>query len=179
MNHLTEQVASKAMSAFKAAKATLMGLTGIFRKLEQEHGEVSALLMRVKMSSDVNIRRELFPKIRAELLAHEKGELRHVYPMFRTHSATQHIAEQHDHEASQLHDTIEQLARMDVTSDGWKTTFDHLVALVQHHVKEEEDEFFPAGQRAFPERTHEMLQVYVEAKRELLTQLTDNTPLHH
>jgi Hemerythrin HHE cation binding domain len=179
MTHLTEQLASKAMGAIKAAKATLVGLTGVFKKLEQEHGEVSALLLRVKMSSDVGIRRELFPKIRAELLAHEKGELRHVYPMFRTHPATQHIAEHHDQEAMQLHDTLEQLARMDITSEGWKTTFDRMVEMVQHHVKEEETEYFPAGQKAFADRTEEMLKAYLRTKREMLTALTDNTPVHH
>lgn len=179
MTHLTEQMASKTMGVIKAAKATLLGLTGVFRRLEQEHGEVSALLMRVKMSSDVDVRRELFPKIRAELLAHEKGELRHVYPMFRTYPATKHIADEHDQEASLLHDTLEQLARMDVTSAGWKTTFDRMVDMVQNHVKQEEEQYFPAGQRAFADRTDEMLKAYVRTKREMLTELTDNTPVHH
>jgi hypothetical protein len=179
MTHFTEQVASKTMGVIKAAKATLLGLTGVFRKLEQEHGEVSALLMRVKMSSDVSIRRELFPKIRAELLAHEKGELRNVYPMFRTIPATQHIAERHDQEASQLHDTLELLARMDVTTEGWKTTFDRMVEMVQHHVQEEENEFFPVGQRAFADRTDQMLMAYLQTKRTMLIELTGNTPVHH
>src|SRR5579884_4353382 len=76
----TEQIASKAMGAMKVAKATVKGLGGVFRKLSQEHGEVTALLMRVKRSSDVEVRRSLFPDIRRELLCHEKAELEVVYP---------------------------------------------------------------------------------------------------
>jgi len=58
MPNPAEELASKAMGAMKVGKATIEGLTGIFRKLAQEHGEVSALLMRVKSSSDPQVRAE-------------------------------------------------------------------------------------------------------------------------
>jgi hypothetical protein len=66
------------MGAVKATKAKIKGLTGVFERLSREHGEVMALLLRVKASSHPEVRAELFPKIRAELLSHEKGELLEV-----------------------------------------------------------------------------------------------------
>ena len=83
----TEQAASKVMGAAKKAKGTLEGLTGVFKTLMEEHGEVSALLLRVKASDDPETRTRLWPTIRRELLAHEKGELAIVYPMYAQYPA--------------------------------------------------------------------------------------------
>jgi hypothetical protein len=79
MSNSFEKAASKTMGAVKVAKAGIKGLGGVFRKLMQEHGEAGALIKRVSMSSDEEVRRELYPQIRRALLAHEKGELSVVW----------------------------------------------------------------------------------------------------
>lgn len=94
--HRTEKAASKVMGTAKEAKAVLSSVTGVFKELMREHGEVTALLLRVKASSDAEVRSDLFPKIRAELVSHEKGELAEVYPVFRKHEQLAAYAEQHD-----------------------------------------------------------------------------------
>ena len=174
MTNRMEELASKAMGTAKAAKAALAGLHGVFKQLEMEHGEVSALLMRVKMSSDPKVRVELFPTIRNQLLAHEEGELKNVYPIFKQHPETAHIAEEHANEASELRQQLDRLSATAIDSDVWQTQFERLVELVTHHVKEEESEYFPAGQRAFGDRTDEMLSAYLSTKQRLLDELTLN-----
>jgi len=176
MPNRTEEIASKAMGAVKTAKATVTGLHGVFKQLEKEHGEVSALLMRVKMSSDPEVRAELFPKIRRELLAPEEGELQKVYPIFKQHAETAGIAAHHASEASELHDHLERLSGTAVDGSAWQENFDRLVELVTHHVKEEESEYFPAGQRAFGERADEMLAQYLQTKERKLDELSHNMP---
>src|SRR5262245_17529982 len=74
MTSKIEEMAAKAVGVAKAAKATLEGFDGVFRHIVQEHGEVSALLMRLKLSSDPDTRRELWSDIRKELLSHEQAE---------------------------------------------------------------------------------------------------------
>ena len=164
-----EQIASKAMGAMKAAKATVKGLGGVFRKLSQEHGEVTALLMRVKRSTDVHVRRNLFPDIRKELLAHEKGELQVVYPAFRRHPELVQIADAHQSEASQMEQVINELSVTDYADAAWGRMFDRLVDLVMHHATEEENQYFPKAARIMGDDEPNVLEKqYLDAKRSII-----------
>lgn len=170
----TEQIASKAMGAMKAAKATVKGLGGVFRKLSQEHGEVTALLMRVKRSTDVEVRRHLFPDIRRELLAHEKGELAVVYPAFRRHPELVSIADAHQNEADQLEQVIQQLSATDYADASWGRIFDRLVELVMHHATEEENQYFPKASRVMGDDEPNVLEKqYLDAKKSIISTKLD------
>jgi Hemerythrin HHE cation binding domain len=118
-----EKAASQVLGAVKSAKARVSGLTGVFQHLAREHGEVTALLLRVKLSSDPKVRAELFPKIREELLSHEKGELAEVYPAFRGNSELEDIASRHDREASQLEQKINGLTLSAYEDPTWGDRF--------------------------------------------------------
>lgn len=143
-----EKIASTAMGGMKAAKATVEGLTGVFRHLAQEHGEVTALLLRVKMSSDPKVRIELFPTIRKELLSHERGELDVVFPAMEPHDELKQMVAQHRQEAAELEKLLEQLVALDYHDDAWMTTFSGMVDTIQRHTQEEESQIFPAAQNA-------------------------------
>lgn len=172
MPNPAEKVAQKGMGAVKAAKATFEGLSGVFRKLSQEHGEVTALLLRVKGSSDPKVRAEHWPVIRKELLAHEKGELQVVFPLFKQHPELQQIEAQHAQEASEEQKLIQQLDTLNVQDVTWQTTFDALVDIVQRHALEEENEFFPLAQRVLgDEQVDALKERYLETKQGLLAQL--------
>jgi hemerythrin superfamily protein len=165
----TEQFASKAMGAMKAAKATVKGLGGVFRKLSQEHGEVTALLIRVKKSTDVEVRRHLFPDIRKELLAHEKGEAQVVYPAFRRYPELVQIADAHQKEADEMEQVIRELSSTDCADAAWGRMFDRLVDLVTHHADQEENEYFPKAARIMGDGEPDVLEKqYLDAKKTLL-----------
>jgi len=166
MPNRIEEAASKTMGKLNEGKAALAGLKGVFRHLAEEHGEVTALLLRVKTSSDVDVRAKLFPEICKELLSHEKGELRVIYPALREHPDTQSIAEEHELEAGQLETLLEQLSGIGYDNPSWKTSFDALVEMVKLHTSEEEKHWFPAAQKALGERTEQLLSLYERAKAE-------------
>jgi hypothetical protein len=172
MPNPVEQFGAKAMGAIKKGKAAIEGLNGVFRKLAQEHGEVSALLLRVKASSDPAVRAELYPKIRAELLSHEKGEITVVYPALREYPQTIEIANLHDREASQLKNMLQTLDATDYDSPDWDTQFGALVDIVQRHVAEEEQEFFPKGQEVLGDRVDSLQQRFEEVKEAALSELS-------
>jgi hemerythrin superfamily protein len=161
MTNKAEEMVAKVVGTAKAAKATLEGLEGVFRHLIREHGEVSALLMRLKMSSDPDTRRELWPTIRRELLSHEQAELREVYPALSQNSDTREMAEEHDRDAKGLEEVIDELTATAVDSNQWQPTLERLIAQVQEHVRDEEEEYFPIADRAFKDRSDEMLKRYV------------------
>jgi hemerythrin superfamily protein len=170
----TEQIASKAMGAMKAAKATVRGLGGVFRKLSQEHGEVAALLMRVKKSSDVEVRRHLFPDIRRELLAHEKGELEVVYPAFRRYPELVPIADAHQKDADQMEQIIKELSATDYADAGWGRMFDRLADLVTQHATQEENEYFPKASRVMGDDEPLVLEKqYLDAKKSIIASKLD------
>jgi len=175
MTNKLEELASKAMGTAKAAKATLEGLNGVFRHLAREHGEVSALLMRLKLSSDPDTRRELWPTIRKELLSHEQAEKREVYPAFRSEAETQAMADEHDTDADDLEEAVDELTRTAVDSPQWQPTLERLIAQVQEHVRDEEEEYFPIADRVFKDRSDDMLERFEKAKAEAKRQL-DSAP---
>ena len=141
-----ETAGSKLMGAAKDIKATFKGLTGVFKHLMEEHGKVGALLKRLKSSSEESLRAELYPTIRRELLAHEKGEVLVVYPALARFAETAGIAAEHDREAKELQAAIAAVDALSFSDPSWGPTFERLVMLVEAHVKEEEDQFFPKAQ---------------------------------
>jgi hypothetical protein len=153
-----EELASKAAGAMKAAKATIEGLSGVFKLLTKEHGEVSALLLRVEMSSDIRVRQELFPTIRRELLAHEKGELREVYSAFEENAELRAMAMEHDREARELEQILNELFVTPYDDVGWGPRFGQLVEAVKHHTAQEENQFFPAACRILGKDAAEQMQ---------------------
>lgn len=168
----TEKAVSKVMGAAKAAKATVEGVTGVFKQLMREHGEVTALLARVKKSSDIEVRRELFPKIREELVSHEKGELAEVYPVFKQHEDLAGFAETHERDAGALERRILRLSAMAYDDGEWASAFEDLVNAVSQHVKEEESEFFPIASRTLGKEVTEGLTSRYQAKKQAVARET-------
>ncbi len=167
MPNQLENIASEGAGMLKEAKARALGLTGVFAHLAKEHGEVTALLLRVKASSDPSVRDQLFPRIRIELLSHEKGELAEVYPVFREHPELMKFADQHDSEARNLEQQIALVTETSTTDPTWQQHFQKLVDLVSEHVKEEEGTFFPEASRVLGrEESNELLSRFERAKAE-------------
>jgi len=146
MPNSVDSAASKVMGAVKDVKATFKGITGVFKHLMEEHGKVGALLKRVKASSEEDVRAELYPTIRRELLAHERGELVAVYPVLAQYAETAGIAAEHQREADELKAAIAAVDALSFNDSNWATTFERLATLVEEHVDEEESEFFPKAQ---------------------------------
>ncbi|HEX3775686.1 MAG TPA: hemerythrin domain-containing protein [Polyangiaceae bacterium] len=166
MANSLEQMEAKAVGTAKAVKAGFNGLRGVFLHLAEEHGEVGALMKHVSKSADPKVRAELYPKIRSELLSHERGELSEVYPALSQHLATRDIAAAHNIEAQQLELAIKGVDSHDFASPQWGPAFEQLFQLVQQHVAEEENDFFPKAQAVLGEgEAKAMLDRYEAAKK--------------
>ena len=165
MPNTTESAASKVMGAVKDVKATFKGLTGVFKHLMEEHGKVGALINRAKGSSDQKLRAELYPTIRSELLAHEKGEVNVVYPELARFPETSGIVAKHDAEAKQLQNAIAAVDSLSFSDPSWGPTFEHLAKLVDSHVEEEESDFFPKAQDVLGEDEAKALLPRFEAAK--------------
>jgi len=149
-----------------AIGARMHGLVGVFKTLAEQHGEVSALLKRVQ--GDAQKRAELWPKIRQELMSHEQGEMREVYPALRERAETRALADHHDREAGELSALIGQIDATPTSSSEWGALFDQLITKVEHHVQEEEHDIFPKAQDVLGiERAKQLEPRFLAAKQQL------------
>ena len=169
MNRI-DSVLSHGLGKFKAVKARLSGLVGVFKTLTEQHGEVTALLERAK-SSDERFR-ELWPEIRRELRSHEEAEVLEVYPLLYQHDSTIALADHHDAEAGRMEQLIAQIDELAIGSDERRHLYQHLIDTVRHHASEEERTLFPRAQKAIGrERAHQLDAVFLSAKRRIAASL--------
>ena len=155
----------KAMGAVKDVKAVFKGLSGVFRHLMEEHGKVGALVNRLQNSSEQQLRWDLYPTVRAELLSHERGELVVIYPLLDSLPETEGMARAHSLEAEQLEAAIAAVDALDFSDGAWEAAFARVAELVRAHVDEEESKLFPRAQAALgDERARALLEPYEACK---------------
>jgi iron-sulfur cluster repair protein YtfE (RIC family) len=165
-----DSIVARGAKVAKGVEARLRGLQGVFKTLSEQHGEVTALLKRVRR--DPAKRTELWPKIRMELLSHERGELREVFPVLREYPETRVLADRHDAEASQMTALIDRIHATAMSSDEWTRQFDQLIELVERHVNEEQNEFFPRAQQVIGvDRAKQIDPLFLTAKQHALATL--------
>jgi hemerythrin-like domain-containing protein len=142
-----ERALSSTLGKAKRTQAALHGLKGVFRTLSEEHGEASALIRRLQKTSDPGDRARLFPQIRIDLLSHERAEIEEIYSPLSAFEETRQLAEEHDVEASEIEELLFKLNAVPFDDPEWDVRFDELVDVVEHHVVEEEGEYFPKANR--------------------------------
>ncbi|HEX7842516.1 MAG TPA: hemerythrin domain-containing protein [Kofleriaceae bacterium] len=154
------------MGKVKAMKARLSGLVGVFKTLAEQHGQVTVLLERARTSDDKFS--ELWPEIRRELLSHEQGEMREVYPVLRAHDATRALADHHDTEAHELEQLIANIHELAAGSPARRDAYQVLIDKVIHHAREEESDIFPKAQDAIGKDQAEALEArFLTAKQQI------------
>jgi len=165
MANRMDAVISKTRGLARGVKARLDGVSGLFATLVEDHEEVTALIQRVQR--DPEKRKGLWPKIRIELLAHERAEIRELYPVLRTYASTRAWADHHEADASKLEEMVERLDATPVDEEVWGALFDELARALSHHIQEEETEIFPLALSALgPERARELEAPFTAAKKQ-------------
>jgi len=154
-----------ALGELKVSKSDLRAFNGVFQTLMEEHGELTALFLRINSSSDVSVYKDLYPAVRRELLAHEMGEMAAVYPFVAAYADLESEAVRHGKEAGELKGAIMSIDVLDYGDARWKLGFEHVFALVRSHFDEEETRFFPRAQLLIGQENSEMLEArYQEGK---------------
>ena len=165
MPNTIEQLGVKAAGTVKAVKAGYNGLRGVFLHLAEEHGELAAMMKRVDKRQDPHTRREHYAKIRVELLSHERAELAEIYPALIPYDATREMVVLHNREAAQLESAIRAVDALDPAGEAWGLAFERLRALVDQHVQQEEEHFFPKAQAALGDAAAETLRTRYETAK--------------
>ena len=163
MPNRMDTILSTGAGVVRRFKARLAGLTGVWRTLAEQHGEVMVLMERAKASDEKFT--TLWPTIKRELVSHEKAEVREVFPTLRTSPVTRSFADHHDAEANQLEYLMKKIDELAIGAQERRDTFQTLSDTVAHHAKEEETEIFPKAQEAFGKEVAERLDAKFKAAK--------------
>ena len=112
-------------------------MTSMIEILKNEHKNVKNLLNEAVENKDTS----KYPQIQKELRIHLEGEETLLYPKTREQATdlTLEAYEEHDLVKKELND----LDNLNIENEYWMPKMKVVKDLVEHHVKEEEDEYFP------------------------------------
>lgn len=158
MTNPVEHVKAKVAGMAGAVEARMKGLKGVFRKLSEQHHEVSSLLATAVETDDYTKRAALWADIRRELVSHEQAELLQVYPVIEEHEITKDIGHRHTESAGELEAAVRELDGLGFQSDAWRAGAERLLVIVREHARVEEEEFFPRAQEALGEQVAQALE---------------------
>jgi iron-sulfur cluster repair protein YtfE (RIC family) len=121
----------------------------LYQMLIQDHRAVDDLFEKIEKSGEgaSKTRQQLFDKLRQELELHTQLEEHIVYPDFKKHSGVKDFIGEALEEHGEVKKMLQQLGRMEPGAADWSARIKDLKEAVQHHVKEEEQEIFPAARK--------------------------------
>eukprot|EP01013_Petalomonas_cantuscygni_P035944 TRINITY_DN65047_c0_g1_i1.p1 TRINITY_DN65047_c0_g1~~TRINITY_DN65047_c0_g1_i1.p1 ORF type:complete len:161 (+),score=11.85 TRINITY_DN65047_c0_g1_i1:70-483(+) len=113
-------------------------------------------------SGESEERKELWINLKKELEVHAVAEERYFYsPLIDTdemqEDARHGMAEHHE-----MDELIEELTNTDMSSPHWLATFKKLTEKVEHHLEDEEDDFFGKAKGLYSEKEADELAVNYE-----------------
>lgn len=139
----------------------------IFSQLESEHDDVKKLLEKA-VEAETSDRSALLEKIKKELIPHARGEEKTIYAVLRNLKTSDKLSDL-VHEAYAEHKAVDmlltKLEKTDVSDDMWKAQMAVLKENIEHHIKEEENDFFPKARKYMSrEMSADLLEVYLREK---------------
>lgn len=144
-------------------------MTDIFTRIKQDHDEARELMKQIKDTTDraEKKREELFEKFKLDLWSHHKIEEATFYAKLENKGDTKESleAKNEHHVANSM---IEELDTMPKNSEEWAQKFHALSELVEHHMDEEEEEFFELARKEFTEEEAEELGQRFDARKKVV-----------
>lgn len=172
MTNPIDEATTKTAGALRAVKTRFRGLSGVFTTLAKQHGEVKHLLERAVRTNDPDKQREIWPKLRLEILSHERAELLEVYSALERYPDLAEIVLRHRRDARDLEVSIDVLDSAAYGSPAWSTAMRSLEGLVTEHARMEEEEFFPrAAEVLEKEETQALDEPFRQRKAAIMAEL--------
>jgi Mg2+ and Co2+ transporter CorA len=123
----------------------------IFDALIRSHELQRAICAR--LLSDIGERQQRsddFEQLKLELAAHETAEERAFYVPLLEHDETVEAARHGIAEHHEMDEMVEDIGKLAQGSAEWLELMGKLVRRLEHHLKEEEDKWFPLARRILP-----------------------------
>ncbi|MFA5516986.1 MAG: hemerythrin domain-containing protein [Desulfuromonadales bacterium] len=115
----------------------------LFDALRKDHKEVRDIFQKMLQTKQSSSREELVGKLHREIMPHMRAEERALYPSVREHCKTckdDVLESMEEHHAARL--MLNELQEMDADDERFHAKAAVLHEIVEHHLKEEENEIF-------------------------------------
>lgn len=148
-------------------------LTGVFETLADQHRQVLELLRSAGSTEDPALRQERWAEARRRLLSHERAEVQTVYAALEGIEAARSMLAAHDQQALELESAVQDLDATDCESDFWIERLRDVMALLDDHLRDEENEFFERAQQLLGENVaRELIEPFESRQRDILHELS-------
>jgi type I site-specific restriction endonuclease len=112
---------------------------------------------------DTKGREGIYDELKRELAAHETAEERAFYVPLIEHDQTVDPARHGISEHHEMDEMVEDLDKLEAGSAEWLEMLGKLLHKLEHHLKEEEEKFFPEAKKVLPrEQQVELGALYQE-----------------
>lgn len=130
----------------------------IFEALRQDHDKQRALLkLLLETKGDSSTRADYYQQLKGELELHAVAEERHFYAPLMQLDSTIDMSRHGVAEHHQIDKLIAKLDDTGMSSSSWLATFKQLAEKVEHHLAEEEQEFFQQAGKSLSEEQKKTL----------------------
>lgn len=130
----------------------------IYKAIQKDHSTQRTLCDKiVQTSGDSKERRELWRELKKELQVHAVAEERYFYKPLITTDKMQEDARHGMAEHHEMDELIRELDKTDMSSPHWLPTVVKLKEKVEHHLKDEENEFFAKARNVYDEKKAQSL----------------------
>ncbi len=117
--------------------------------LKADHEKVKKLLSDCEETTEraEATRTDLFAKIKAEMLIHERIEEEIFYPALKSHPKAKDIVLEGYEEHHVVDEIMGELEALPVTDETWGAKFKVMKENIEHHIEEEEGEMFKTARQ--------------------------------
>jgi hypothetical protein len=148
-------------------------LAGVFQTLAEQHRHLLELLRDAGSIDSAAQRRERWAEARRRLLSHERAEAQVLGAALRGNESARPVLEQHAGQVTELEGVIAEVEATEGGSDMWISRLRDVLAVLDDHVRDEEQDFFPRAQRLLGEDEARALEEpFASAQRDILHGLT-------
>lgn len=163
---------SRLHTAQRASSTAARPLAGVFETLSEQHRQALELLRAAGSPQPIPKRQENWAAARRWLLSHERAEKETVFSALEGYPAASALQKSHEQQAIELESAIHQLETTPFESDTWIERLRDIMALLDDHLRDEENDFFQRAQQLLGENTaRELDEQFMTRQRELLHSL--------
>jgi hypothetical protein len=142
----------------------------IYDRIKEDHDNAREVIKQIKDTSNraEKTRHELFDRLKLDMWVHHKVEEAVFYSHLRAgkdmHGEAMEAVNEH-HTANGL---FEELDTFPVNSEEWLMKFKALSELVEHHMEEEEEKFFPKAKKIIPKEVAELMGQRFDSRKRVV-----------
>jgi hemerythrin-like domain-containing protein len=136
-----------------------------FTNLREDHRKVADLFSQVEETQSEKQQLRLFEEIQAELEVHTHIEETVLYPALQQYEKLKDYVLEALEEHKQVKTLLREIDRLSDGSERLDAKLKVMKENVEHHVEEEENEFFPEAQRLLSQAELTQLEEEMEAAR--------------